>query len=104
VSSEIAVDLMPYIEAEGWDLNELVPGTVKPAMEGDKLLALSIESWVPLTAMAAYNITLFREAGIEPPSPEWTWEDFIAYDKRMTRDVNGDGTVDFLGTDLGRHL
>lgn len=44
VSSQIALDLMPYVEADGWDLNELVPGTVKPAMEGDKLLALSIES------------------------------------------------------------
>lgn len=104
VSSQIALDLMPYVEADGWDLNELVPGTVKPAMEGDKLLALSIESWVPLVAMAAYNITMFREAGIAPPGPEWTWEEFLAYDKRMTRDVNGDGTVEFLGTDLGRHL
>lgn len=104
VSSEIALDLMPYVQAEGWDLSELVPGTVGPAMEGDKLLALSIESWVPLTEMVAYNITMFREAGIEPPAPEWTWEEFIAYDKLMTRDVNGDGAVDFLGTDLGRHL
>lgn len=104
VTSRIALDLMPYITRDGIDLSGMVPGTVETAMEGDALLALSTASWVPLTEMVGYNMTMLAEAGIAFPDVNWTWEDLVNLDKRLTQDVDGDGTIDRMGTDLGRHL
>ncbi|MEV6979894.1 sugar ABC transporter substrate-binding protein [Sphaerisporangium sp. NPDC051017] len=44
-----------------------------------------------------YNTDLFKKAGIEPPKPDWTWDDFKATAKRLTADTNGDGKPDRYG-------
>ena len=31
-----------------------------------------------------YNKTLFKEAGVAPPTPDWTWDDFRAAAKKLT--------------------
>ncbi|MCC6889866.1 MAG: sugar ABC transporter substrate-binding protein [Hyphomicrobiales bacterium] len=32
-----------------------------------------------------YNKTLFQEAGLQPPSPDWRWEDFLRAAQALTR-------------------
>jgi multiple sugar transport system substrate-binding protein len=44
-----------------------------------------------------YNKKLFDEAGVAYPKPDWTWDDFVAAAKALTRDTDGDGTVDQYG-------
>ena len=40
-----------------------------------------------------YNADLFRQAGLEPPRPGWTWDDFLRTAQALTRDgVYGVGT------------
>ena len=37
-----------------------------------------------------YNTAMFEEAGIEPPSPDWTWEDFLDTAIKMTSGEGAD--------------
>ncbi|MDR2964230.1 MAG: extracellular solute-binding protein [Treponema sp.] len=48
-----------------------------------------------------YNKRLFKEAGLDPELPynmqrdgTWTWDNFLAVCKQLTRDVNNDGITD----------
>ena len=49
------------------------------------------------TPVVYYNSTLLRDAGLEPPAEDWTWDDLLDYAKAMTKDVNGDGTAEQHG-------
>lgn len=45
-----------------------------------------------------YNVALFKAAGLgEAPASDWTWEDFLAAAKAMTKDTDGDGKTDVYG-------
>jgi multiple sugar transport system substrate-binding protein len=44
-----------------------------------------------------YNTDVFAAAGIQPPSADWTWDDFKATAAALTKDTNGDGTPDQYG-------
>jgi multiple sugar transport system substrate-binding protein len=49
------------------------------------------------TPVLYYNETLFEEAGLEPPTAEWTYDDLLEAAKALTKDTNGDGTPDVYG-------
>lgn len=44
-----------------------------------------------------YNVDRFEEAGVPFPTGDWTWETFRETARALTRDVDGDGTVDQYG-------
>jgi multiple sugar transport system substrate-binding protein len=44
-----------------------------------------------------YNKQLFDQAGIAYPKAGWTWDDFVKTAQALTRDTNGDGTIDQYG-------
>ncbi|GIM89656.1 ABC transporter substrate-binding protein [Paractinoplanes toevensis] len=44
-----------------------------------------------------YNTAVFKKAGLEPPKADWTWADFEATAKKLTKDTNGDGKTDQYG-------
>jgi multiple sugar transport system substrate-binding protein len=44
-----------------------------------------------------YNKDLFTQAGLSAPKANWTWDDFLATAKALTKDTNGDGTIDVYG-------
>lgn len=51
-----------------------------------------------------YNKDLLDQAGLpEPPhsydDPSWTWDKYVNYAKKITRDTNGDGTPEIWGMD-----
>ncbi|NVM25900.1 MAG: ABC transporter substrate-binding protein, partial [Desulfobacterales bacterium] len=48
-----------------------------------------------------YNADMFREVGLDPDRPPKTWEELVAYAKKLTRDMDGDGKIDKWG--LGTH-
>ncbi|MCJ8345853.1 extracellular solute-binding protein, partial [bacterium] len=41
-----------------------------------------------------YNKDLFEEAGLDPTKPPKTWDQFLEYSKKLTRDIDGDGLTD----------
>jgi multiple sugar transport system substrate-binding protein len=61
-----------------------------------------------LFAMLA-NKSVFDKAGVAKPNDAtWTWKDFQATAKALTKDLNGDGTIDqygygIMGGELGGH-
>ena len=44
-----------------------------------------------------YNRDLFAAAGLAEPPDDWTWDDFLATAKALTRDTDGDGQTDQYG-------
>lgn len=44
-----------------------------------------------------YNKALFQAAKLPPPRKDWTWDDLLATAKALTRDTNGDRTIDVRG-------
>jgi multiple sugar transport system substrate-binding protein len=44
-----------------------------------------------------YNKDLFAANNVAEPTADWTWDDFLAAAQAMTRDTNGDGTMDTHG-------
>lgn len=44
-----------------------------------------------------YNRAMFQEAGVPLPTADWTWDDFLAAGKALTKDTNGDGKPDVYG-------
>lgn len=44
------------------------------------------------------NKTLLEKNGISVPSNDWTWDDFYQICKQITRDTDGDGSIDQFGS------
>jgi multiple sugar transport system substrate-binding protein len=44
-----------------------------------------------------YNRQLFDQAGLAYPQAGWTWDDFLKAAQALTKDTNGDGTIDQYG-------
>src|SRR5690606_31675953 len=44
-----------------------------------------------------YNKNLFDQANLAYPKDDWTWEDFLATAQALTKDTDGDGTIDQYG-------
>ncbi|MFO7167792.1 MAG: sugar ABC transporter substrate-binding protein [Chloroflexota bacterium] len=42
-----------------------------------------------------YNTKIFEEAGIEPPKPDWTWQDFLTIAKQLTTGSGADQVYGF---------
>jgi multiple sugar transport system substrate-binding protein len=52
-----------------------------------------------------FNKTLFKAAGLgEAPKADWTWDDFLAAAKAMTKDTDGDGKTDVYGLGVEPNL
>ena len=49
------------------------------------------------TPVLHINATRFREVGLNPDKPPTTWDELLAYAKRLTRDLDGDGRPDKWG-------
>lgn len=47
-----------------------------------------------------YNKALFDAAGLDYPSADWTWDDFVAAARALTVDKNGDGVTDQYGASI----
>jgi len=47
-----------------------------------------------ITDVFYYNVNSFREAGLDPTVPPTTWDELVEMGKRLSRDSDGDGTID----------
>ena len=89
------VDLRPWIRTDG----EFRPTAYYPAaysygQHGAAQMALPMES---MPVLMFVNKTLLADEGIPMPDSDWTWQDFLAICRQVTRDRDGDGVLDQFG-------
>lgn len=51
-----------------------------------------------------YNKDLFDQAGVDYPSDEWTWQEFLATAQALTKDLDNDGVTDQFGVGIEASL
>lgn len=76
-------DLTPFVEGEdGIDLSDYYENVVNIARRERSLYAIPVD-FTPLVVY--YNKRLFDEAGVPYPSDNWTWNEFLAKAKQLTK-------------------
>ena len=75
------VDLTSTVESSAVNWDDFYPGERAVTTVDDKVIGMP--ALVDNLAIV-YNKKLFEKAGITPPTPEWTWDDFRAAAKALT--------------------
>jgi multiple sugar transport system substrate-binding protein len=90
------LDLTPFIQQEGGEsfLKTWYPQALELTRKGQSSYGIPADY---MTMALFYNTELFKEAGLDPDRPPRTWGEFRDYAKKLTRDRDGDGTVDTWG-------
>ncbi|MFQ6093402.1 MAG: ABC transporter substrate-binding protein [bacterium] len=101
VREGLLLDLAPYVQKLGVDLNIYYPNVLSIAMRDSALYALP-KDFTPM--MMFYNKRLFDEAGLPYPKLGWTWEDYLDLARQLTRDTNNDGIPDQYGTTFSHYF
>ncbi len=96
-----ALDLGPYLSRVGVDLAGYEPAVLAMFRRGAVVYALP-RGYTPL--VVAYNRDVLERAGVEAPTDDWTWDDFLAIARRLTRDGDaaGDRRGDVWGAGFDR--
>jgi multiple sugar transport system substrate-binding protein len=75
------VDLKSVVSSKAVDWSDFYPGERAVTTVNGKVIGMP--ALVDNLAIV-YNKKLFQQAGISPPSPDWTWDDFRAAAKKLT--------------------
>ncbi len=91
LSPMVSADLMSDVQNVAW-------ASVRRPNGGLSGVPILLESLIIL-----YNKDLFREAQIDPPdmAHPWTWEELRLAARALTKDTNGDGSIDRWGAGMG---
>jgi ABC-type glycerol-3-phosphate transport system substrate-binding protein len=96
-ANDLALPINDYLESDP-DAAELRDDIADGLIEGftvdGDILGLA-QSWNDMVIW--YNTDVFAAAGLEPPSSDWTWEEFTQIAAALSKDTNGDGTNDQYG-------
>jgi multiple sugar transport system substrate-binding protein len=76
------------------DQTDYYPGIISTAIQDGVLYGLP---WIAAPVVLYYNKALFDAADLDYPTADWTWDDFMAAAKALTKDTDGDGTPDQYG-------
>lgn len=98
---EVLLDLGPFAAQVGLDTSAFEPAVRAIFTQDGKLYAFP-KGYSPMVVV--YNRRLFREAGLTPPTGNWTWDEFLQAARALTRDTDGDGRVDQWGTVFDRRV
>jgi len=86
VAAAALVDLKPYIEKAGVNLNDFYPELLKIDRYGDKIYALPVST---NNLELFYNKDLFKAAGLDPEKPPKTWDELVEIAKKCTDPAKG---------------
>ncbi|MBT3297041.1 MAG: sugar ABC transporter substrate-binding protein [Verrucomicrobia bacterium] len=87
--------LDPLVKSDpSFDLSDFYPAMLPLGQYRGQLHALPRENGL---MVMFYNRDMFQAAGVALPEQDWTWDDFLATAKALTRDTNGDGNRDTYG-------
>jgi len=82
-------DFAQYLE------DNLVPFLLNIGVWGGKRYGVPLESGN--FQMLYINVDMFKEAGLDPNRPIKTYDQFLEYAKKLTKDIDGDGKLDQWG-------
>lgn len=57
-----------------------------------------------VTMLPAYNWKILKDAGLDPAAAVDTWENYYQAAKKVTKDTDGDGKIDFFGSPVAGQL
>jgi multiple sugar transport system substrate-binding protein len=80
------VDLTDTVKEPGWNWQDFYPGERATATVDGKVIG--VPALVDNLAIV-YNKKLFQAAGVSPPTPSWTWQDFEAAAAKLTDPSKG---------------
>lgn len=81
--SEQLVDLKKFMDTEGYDIGDFMPGLLDASYYNDALVALPHSRSVPVLY---YNKDRFKAAGLDAKQSPVTWEELKEYSKKLTVD------------------
>lgn len=84
-----------YVAAE--DRKDISPGLFGRYTYKGKVMAIPFAVSTPIFHI---NANRFKEVGLNPDRPPTTWDELVAYAKKLTRDVDGDGRIDQWGFNI----
>jgi multiple sugar transport system substrate-binding protein len=74
-----------------------MPGLLEPGRYQDELYMLPKD----FSSMGVYyNKKIFDEYGVDYPTDDWTWDEFLSIAQELTKDTDGDGVTDLYGVQL----
>jgi multiple sugar transport system substrate-binding protein len=76
------------------DLSDYYPGILAVNEHEGEVYGLP---WIAQPVVTYFNRGMFDEAGLDYPTPDWDWNDFVELARALTLDVNGDGEIDQWG-------
>jgi multiple sugar transport system substrate-binding protein len=79
------VNLANQINQPGFNWNDFYPASKQIVAPGGKVIGFPA---LIDNLSVIYNKKLFAAAGVAPPSPNWTWDDFRAAAKKLTNSAN----------------
>ena len=94
-NKKVLLDLSAFVKDLNIDTTQWFSKVTNIGRRGSALYAFP-KGFTPL--MMYYNKRLFREAHLPFPSASWTWEDYLSIARTLTRDTDGDRSVDQYGT------
>jgi len=80
------VNMSDVVSQPDWKWDDFYPAERQAATVGDKIVG--VPALVDNLAIV-YNKKLFADAGVAPPSPTWTWDDFRAAAAKLTDPAKG---------------
>jgi multiple sugar transport system permease protein len=89
------LDLAPYLDTFGVDLEQYFDPVIDTYTRGDSLLAFP-KGFTPLVMF--YNKRLFDQAGIPYPEGGWTWDDYLEISRQLTIEGDRQGVIEQFGT------
>lgn len=95
IEEGMCVPLDEYIDGpNGIDAEDLFPAIWEATTYKGKRYGFSDVNGVQILY---YNKKMFREAGLEFPDENWTWQDLAETAEKLTKDIDGDGRIDQYG-------
>jgi len=100
INKGVLLNLLPIIRRQQIDLNQYLPNVLAIALRkdesGDSALYALPKDFTPLVMY--YNKKVFNREHLPYPKGDWTWDEYLALSKQLTRDLDGDGKPDQFGT------
>lgn len=90
-SRGVLLNLQPYIDQDKYDLSGYYETSLICYQTPDGYYGLPRDIQ---PSVMYYNKDMFDEAGVPYPDETWTWETLIENGKKLTKDRDGDGTID----------
>ena len=94
-AKQVLLNISPLIESDAlFDQNVYYPALMQSGKYERIQYALPYEA-VP--TLMCVNKTLLEKENIDVPKNDWTWSDFHAICRKVTKDTDGDGRIDQFG-------